>query len=88
MQRIITAVKNAGKLPYLAKVPYSNGQYLARNSLYQTYNQVIDQLVATEQHPGDSPGFLYLVPEPSKSDNLRWLASERHRLSVHGESVV
>jgi lysophospholipase L1-like esterase len=46
MQRIISAVKNAGKLPYLAKVPYSNGQYLARNTLYQGYNQVIDQLVA------------------------------------------
>ena len=27
MQRIITAVKTAGKQPYLAKVPYSNGQY-------------------------------------------------------------
>jgi lysophospholipase L1-like esterase len=46
MQQIITAVKNAGKLPYLGKVPYSIGQYLARNTLYQTYNQVIDQLVA------------------------------------------
>jgi lysophospholipase L1-like esterase len=46
MQRIITAVKNAGKLPCLGKVPYSNGQYLARNTLYQGYNQVIDQLVA------------------------------------------
>jgi lysophospholipase L1-like esterase len=46
MQRIITAVKNAGKLPYLGKVPYTKGQFIARNSLYQTYNQVIDQLVA------------------------------------------
>jgi lysophospholipase L1-like esterase len=45
MQRIITAVKNAGKQPCLGKVPYSNGQYLARNTLYQGYNQVIDQLV-------------------------------------------
>jgi lysophospholipase L1-like esterase len=46
MQRIINKVKAAGKLPYLAKVPYSSGPFAARNSLYQTYNQVIDQLVA------------------------------------------
>ena len=46
MQQIITSIKNAGKLPYLAKVPYSTGQYSGRNSLYQTYNQVIDELVS------------------------------------------
>jgi len=45
MQRIITSIKNAGKLPYLAKVPYSTGQYTARNLLYQAYNQVIEELV-------------------------------------------
>jgi lysophospholipase L1-like esterase len=46
MQRIITSIKNSGKLPYLAKVPYSLAPYTARNSLYQTYNQVIDELVS------------------------------------------
>jgi lysophospholipase L1-like esterase len=47
MQRIITAVKTAGKLPYLAKVPFANGNFTSRDPLYQQYNQVIDQLVAT-----------------------------------------
>jgi lysophospholipase L1-like esterase len=57
MQRIITAVKTAGKLPYLGKVPYSIGQYIARNSLYQTYNQVIDQLVAENTITVTPPDF-------------------------------
>jgi lysophospholipase L1-like esterase len=46
MQRIITAVKTAGKLPYLAKVPFANGNFTSRDPLYQQYNHVIDQLVA------------------------------------------
>jgi lysophospholipase L1-like esterase len=45
MQRIITAVKNAGKQPYLAKVPPAFGAWSARDPFCQTYNQVIDQLV-------------------------------------------
>ncbi len=57
MQRIITAVQTAGKQPYLAKVPYSNGQYLARNTLYQTYNQVIDQLKAENSISVTPPDF-------------------------------
>jgi lysophospholipase L1-like esterase len=58
MQRIITSVKNAGKLPYLAKVPFSKGQYLFRNLSYQGYNQVIDELVA-ENNIGVVPPDFY-----------------------------
>jgi lysophospholipase L1-like esterase len=57
MQQIITAVKNAGKQPYLAKVPYSNGQYLARNTLYQGYNQAINELVAANNITVIPPDF-------------------------------
>jgi len=46
MQRILTAVRNAGKVAHLAKVPYSIGSMTARNSTYQVYNQVIDELIA------------------------------------------
>lgn len=57
MQRIITSVKNAGKLPYLAKVPYSTAPYTARDSLYQTYNQVIDELVSENTISVTPPDF-------------------------------
>jgi lysophospholipase L1-like esterase len=45
MQRIITAVKNAGKQPYLAKNPPAYNSFSARDPLIRAYNQVIDQLV-------------------------------------------
>jgi lysophospholipase L1-like esterase len=50
MQRIISAIRAAGKLPYLAKVPYSSSP---RNSIasIQEYNTVIDELVAANQTP-------------------------------------
>jgi lysophospholipase L1-like esterase len=51
MQAIITAIKNAGKIPYLAKVPYvdpTNPSFPAGLSIsdgaIQQYNQAIDEL--------------------------------------------
>jgi len=44
MQAIINAIKNAGKTPYLAKVPYSSSPAVD-DSRIQAYNVAIDQLV-------------------------------------------
>jgi len=44
MQRMVTAIKGAGKIPYLAKVPYSKD--VGRNPNIQEFNQVIGELVA------------------------------------------
>ena len=53
MQEIITVIKNAGKIPYLAKVPYvdpTNPSFPAglsfSDAAIQQYNQAIDELVA------------------------------------------
>jgi lysophospholipase L1-like esterase len=73
MQRIITAVKTAGKLPYLAKVPFANGNFTSRDPLYQQYNQVIDQLVATNNItviPPDLYSWFQAHPSQLGSDGL------------------
>ena len=45
MQTIITAIKNAGKTPYLAKVPYTTNPSYSDTSI-QDYNAAINELVA------------------------------------------
>jgi lysophospholipase L1-like esterase len=45
MQQIITMVKNAGKIPYLSKLPIASGAYSYLNTNIALYNQVIDELV-------------------------------------------
>jgi lysophospholipase L1-like esterase len=57
MQRIITSVQNAGKLPYLAKVPPAFGPFSARDPLCQTYNQVVAELVAENSISVTPPDF-------------------------------
>jgi lysophospholipase L1-like esterase len=44
MQRIITAIQNANKIPYLAKVPVALGSLSYLNTSLQEYNDVIDEL--------------------------------------------
>jgi len=44
MQRIITAIKASGKLPYLAKVPFNTSPG-SSNAAIQEYNAVIGELV-------------------------------------------
>jgi len=44
IQQIITAIKNAGKIPYLAEVPIAFDPYTALNPYLQLYNLVIHQL--------------------------------------------
>ena len=64
MQAIITAVKNVGKIPYLAKVPYvdsSNPNFPAGVNFsdvsIQQYNQAIDELVLENGIPVTPPDF-------------------------------
>jgi lysophospholipase L1-like esterase len=64
MQAIITAIKNAGKIPYLAKVPYvdsSNPNFPAGENFsdasIQQYNQAIDELVLENGIPVTPPDF-------------------------------
>jgi lysophospholipase L1-like esterase len=53
MQAIITAIKNAGRIPYLAKVPYVDPTnplfppgFIFNDGAIRQYNQAIDELVA------------------------------------------
>jgi lysophospholipase L1-like esterase len=55
MQAIITAIKNAAKVPYLAKVPYTLDP-LRSNPLIQEYNAAIDEL-------RDSNGISVVAPD-------------------------
>jgi len=64
MQAIITAVKNAGKTPYIAKVPYvdsSNPNFPAGENFsdlsIQQYNQAVDELVSENVIPVTPPAF-------------------------------
>jgi lysophospholipase L1-like esterase len=64
MQEIITAIKNAGKIPYLAKVPYvdsSNPDFPAGENFsdvsIQQYNQAISELVLENGIPVTPPDF-------------------------------
>lgn len=83
LQRIITSLKNAGKIPLLAKVPvalgpcsdctpYTNPLTASRNLLVQEYNQVIDELVAANAIPVVPPDlFTYFANHQNQfSDNL------------------
>jgi len=55
MQRMISAIKTAEKIPYLAEVPYTLDA--ARISLILEYNQVIDELIAANGISVPPPGF-------------------------------
>ena len=59
MQQMITMIRNAGGIPYLAKIPvaYDPNTYL--NTAIQDYNEVIDELVF-ENHIGVRPPDFYL----------------------------
>ena len=55
MQKIITAIKSAGKIPYLAKVPYTLDA--ARIAMILEYNQVINELVSANGISVPPPDF-------------------------------
>jgi lysophospholipase L1-like esterase len=56
MQRIISAIQSAGKIPCLAKVPYTTSSSIDIGSLRE-YNVVIDELVAANKIAVTPPDF-------------------------------
>ena len=56
MQMIITAIKNAGKIPYLAKVPYTSDPSISDASI-QEYNAAIGELKVTNGIAVTPPDF-------------------------------
>jgi lysophospholipase L1-like esterase len=67
MQAIITAIKNGGKIPYLAKVPYTSDP-LRNTVAIQDYNAAIDEL-------RDSNGISVVAP-----DFYTWFQSHQGEL--------
>ena len=68
MQRMISLLVSAGKIPYLAKAPLATGVYASRNTYIQEYNAVVDELT-TENHITVVPPNFYCFFE-SNSDQL------------------
>jgi lysophospholipase L1-like esterase len=56
MQAIVTAIRNAGKVPYLAKVPYTTDP-LRNDAAIQDYNAAIDELRASNGISVTAPDF-------------------------------
>jgi lysophospholipase L1-like esterase len=56
MQRIISAILAAGKIPYLAKVPYATSPSIGISSVRE-YNVVVDELVAANDIAVTPPDF-------------------------------
>ena len=67
MQSIITAIKNAGKIPYLAKVPYTTDATRSDSAILE-YNDAIDELRA-------SNGIVVIAP-----DFYAWFQSHQSEL--------
>ncbi len=57
MQRIISAIRAAGKKPFLAKIPYCMLTTVVNDQKIQEYNVVIDELVAGNGIPVTPPDF-------------------------------
>ena len=56
LQKIISAILAAGKIPYLAKVPYATSPSIDISSIRE-YNAVVDELVAANNIPVTPPDF-------------------------------
>ena len=73
MQTIITMIKTAGKIPYLAKIPIAFAPYTSLNTFIQEYNQVVDELVSENSIgviPPDFYSFFSNNPGQISSDGL------------------
>jgi lysophospholipase L1-like esterase len=69
IQSIITAVKNAGRVPYLAKVPYTTDSARS-DSAIQEYNQAIDELRSANGISVAAPDFYtWFKNHPSDLDD-------------------
>ena len=66
MQRIISAILAAGKIPYLAKVPYTTSPSIDISSVRE-YNVVVDELVAANNITVTPPDFyVYFQGHPDE----------------------
>ena len=73
MQQMITMVEEAGKIPYLAKIPAAYGESAYLNPAIQEYNQVIDELISENSINVVAPDlYTYFSDNPSElsSDGL------------------
>jgi lysophospholipase L1-like esterase len=57
MQQIITSLKNAGKVPILAKVPFRRNAFASVDQRVRDYNVVIDELVVANAIAVTPPDF-------------------------------
>ena len=71
MQRIISAIRSAGKIPCLAKVPYATIRSIDISSIRE-YNEVVDELVAANNISVIPPDFYaYFQKHPDElSDGM------------------
>jgi lysophospholipase L1-like esterase len=66
MQRIISAIRSAGKIPCLAKVPYTSQSSIDTSSIRE-YNEVVDELVAANNISVTPPDFFaYFQKHPDE----------------------
>jgi lysophospholipase L1-like esterase len=91
MQRIISVIRSAGKIPYLAKVPYANQSSIDISSIRE-YNVIIDELVAAnkiavtppdfyayfQEHPDELPDGLHPNKIGYESMANLWFAALTH----------
>jgi lysophospholipase L1-like esterase len=69
MQRIISAIDNAGKTPYLAEVPYATKANYDQSMIYD-YNVAIDELVLSNNISVVPPPFYaYFLAHPAELDD-------------------
>ena len=47
IQKMITRIETSGKIPYLSKIPFATGTYSNLNPLIVNYNDVVDELAAS-----------------------------------------
>ena len=85
MQTIIDRIKAAGKIPFLAKVPFTSAPGFSDASI-QEYNAAINELVA-ENGISVAPPDFYMVPVAHEPTG-RWAAPEWNRVPVDGDPLV
>jgi lysophospholipase L1-like esterase len=83
MQKIISNLKNSGKVPVLAKVPFIANAPASRDQLIQDYNIVIEELVTANNLAVTPPDFYnYFKQHPSE------LADDKHPNGIGYQSMA
>jgi lysophospholipase L1-like esterase len=91
LQRIISAIRSAGKIPYLAKVPYASKRSIDISSIRE-YNMVVDELVAAngiavpppdfyayfQEHPDEIPDGVHPNRTGNEAMANQWFTALTH----------